>query len=157
MTSKLAEIVAFCAFAIWFVLFGQGCGGDPHVFEVGDGLDRVVLQQAIDELCQASDGQACAALEYEGSDPGSAIVIDRLPEGVSARTYYDRAADGATIRLSTEAIASGNLFSAFRHELGHAMGCRGRELPDGNAMQATRPVGELPVWTQADLDCVLGR
>jgi hypothetical protein len=157
MTSKLAEIVAFCAFVVWFVLFGQGCdwrtNPTPGTFQVSSAFTDQQLDDmraAAAELCEASNGTACADLTRMGTD--NQIVFMPLMPRARGNTHYEQASDTIAIQIDS---GERNIPLVFRHELGHAMGCR-RELPPGNIMSPDETTSGAH-WTQADLDCIAGR
>jgi hypothetical protein len=113
-----------------------------------------VMQAEVDHLCDVNDGR-CISITRESHH--NKIVKGELPE--AAGDFWIKEDGSRQITLDEIVIDAGFLNRIFRHEMGHAAGCHGKNnyhLPEpGNVMYSKIYVVQPDVdWTEADLACI---
>lgn len=120
-----------------------GCADDPNLFvAVGDWSDDelAIVQDAMDEWCESSDGRYCAHLG-DGSDnaKGNSVIVltEDHPDRYGRTRFADHWWD--TIEIDNERgyhLWRESLRRVVLHELGHHFHHSPYHLPAGNVMEA---------------------
>lgn len=145
------------------VISSFGCQpnyGPPETFQVSSIYtdDQVnIMQTEADILCDATDGERCFELTRDSSPHDITFDADHQwrYENSAGTAIYDPDTQRSTILVRyPDTISPNSLRKVIRHEFGHAAGCRGGHLADGNVM-STGTGAQPETWTSADIKCVL--